>query len=336
MACGAVGLHHVGDEQIDRRTALHGNMHDGARARSRRERSRPSFSIRRALPAATVLPSTFAVTPWPPSSCTSVTRRGVDVLAVGALDAQGDGVLGPALGQRGGFHAAASSVTPSAGVDARDLKGALGQGAGLIKHHDAGAGQLFQIGGALDEDAAGGSAADAAEEAQRDGDDQRAGAADDQEGQGAVDPVAKAGGLAHEQQHDRRQNGQRQCAVADGGGVDAGKAGDEVLGAGLLHAGIFHQVENFGDGGFAELLGGAHLQQAGHVHAAADDLVAGAARRGAGSRRSGRRCSGRKRPPRSRRRWAPARRAAPRCTVPTSTSSGSTCSSLPSSSSMLA
>ncbi len=40
-------------------------------------------------------------------------------------------------------------------------------------------------------------------------------------------------------------------------------------------AGIFHKVQNFGNGGFAEFLGGFHLQQAGHVHAAADDLVAG-------------------------------------------------------------
>lgn len=32
-------------------------------------------------------------------------------------------------------------------MDAGDLEGALGQGAGLIKHHDAGAGQLLQMGG---------------------------------------------------------------------------------------------------------------------------------------------------------------------------------------------
>ena len=161
-------------------------------------------------------------------------------------------------------------------MDAHHLEGALGQGARLIKHHDAGAGQLLQIGGALDQDAAGRRAADAAEEAQWDGDDQSAGAADDQEGQGAVDPVTEAGGLAHQQQNDGGNKGQRQCAVADGGGIDPGKAGDEVLGAGLLHAGIFHKVEDLGNGGFAELLGGPHLQQAGHVHTAADDLITGA------------------------------------------------------------
>ena len=192
---------------------------------------RPSFAIRRALPAATGLPSTLAVTPWPPSSSTSVTRVSVDVLAVSSLDAQGDGVLRPALGQRSGFHEAVFG-TALRGIDLGDFEGALRQGAGLIKDDDAGIGQLFQIGRALDEDAAGGSAADAAEEAQRDGDDQCAGAADDEEGEGAVDPVAEAGGLAHQQQNDGRNEGQRQRAVADRRGIHPGKAGDEVLGAG--------------------------------------------------------------------------------------------------------
>ena len=183
-------------------------------------------------------------------------------------------MLGPAFGQGSGLHQL--FVGDAVGrVDAGDLEGALGQGAGLIKHHDAGAGQLLQIGGALDQDAAGGSTADAAEEAQRNADDQCAGAADDQEGQGAVDPVPKAGRLAHQQQHDGRQEGQRQRTVADSRSVYPGKAGDEVFGAGLFHAGIFHQIENFRDGGLAEFLGGPDSQQAGHVHAAADDLVSG-------------------------------------------------------------
>ena len=198
----------------------------------------------------------------------------VDVLAVSSLDAQGDGVLRPALGQRSGFHEAVFG-TALHGADLDDLEGTLGQGAGLIKDDDAGIGQLFQIGRALDEDAAGGSAADAAEEAQRDRDDQCAGAADDEEGKGAVDPVAEAGGLAHQQQNDGGNEGQRQRAVADRRGIHPGKAGDKVLGAGLLHAGIFHEVENFRDGGFAKLLGGPDLEQAAHVDTAADDLIAG-------------------------------------------------------------
>ena len=199
---------------------------------------------------------------------------GVDGLAVGSFDAQGDGVLGPAFRQRSGFHQCGVGHALG-GVDAGDLKGALRQGAGLIEHHNAGVCQLFQIGRAFDEDAAGGSTADAAEKAQRDGDDQRTGAADDKEGQSAVDPIVKAGGLSHEQQHHRRQESQRQCAVADSGGVHPGKAGDKVFCPRLFHAGIFHQIEDLRDGRFAKFLSGAHLQQAGHVYAAADDLVPG-------------------------------------------------------------
>ena len=145
-------------------------------------------------------------------------------LAVGSFDAQGDGVLRPAFRQCSGFHQCGVGHALG-GVDAGDLKGALRQGAGLIEHHNTGVGKLFQIGRALDEDAAGGSAADAAEKAQRDGDDQRTGAADDKEGQSAVDPVAKAGGLSHKQQHHRRQKRQRQCAVADSGGCTPGQSG---------------------------------------------------------------------------------------------------------------
>lgn len=43
----------------------------------------------------------------------------------------------------------------------------------------------------------------------------------------AVGPHAPRGGIAHQKIDDRGQNGQRQRAVAHGGGVDAGKAGDE-------------------------------------------------------------------------------------------------------------
>lgn len=72
----------------------------------------------------------------------------IDLPAVSGLDAEGDGVLGPALGQRGSFHQLLLAGA-LCGVDAGHFKGALGQGAGLVEHNDAGAGQLFQIGGTL-------------------------------------------------------------------------------------------------------------------------------------------------------------------------------------------
>ncbi len=103
------------------------------------------------------------------------------------------GVLGPALGQRGSFHQLLLAGA-LCGVDAGHFKGALGQGAGLVEHNDAGAGQLFQIGGTLDQNAAGRCTADAAEEAQGNADDQCAGAADNKEGQGTVDQSPKRAG----------------------------------------------------------------------------------------------------------------------------------------------
>ena len=159
-------------------------------------------------------------------------------------------------------------------VDGGDLEHALGQGAGLVKHHALHPGQRLQIVGALDEDALLAGAADTGEEAQGDADYQRAGAAGNKECQGAVDPPLPLTVHAARQPDHRRQDGQRQSAVTHSGGVDAGEPGDKVLGAGLAGAGVFHQLQDLGHGGFAELLGGADLQQAGHVDAAADDLVA--------------------------------------------------------------
>ena len=54
-----------------------------------------------------------------------------------------------------------------------------------------------------------------------------------------------------------------------------GKLGNKVFSAGLFQAGIFHHVQDLGNGGFTVQLGGAQLQQAVAVHAAADDLAAG-------------------------------------------------------------
>ena len=187
---------------------------------------------------------------------------GVQGGLAGPAEALGDGVIGIALGQSGGLHQGVG-VDSLGGVDLSHLKDAPGQGAGLIKDYDAGAGELFQIGGALDQDAAAAGPADPAEEAQGDGDDQGAGAGNDQEGQGPVDPVPKGGGLAQQGQHQGRHHSQGQCAVADRGGVYPGEPGDKVLGPGLFHAGIFHQVQNLGDGGLPELPAGLDPEQAG-------------------------------------------------------------------------
>ena len=59
------------------------------------------------------------------------------------------------------------------------------------------------------------------------------------------------------------------------GGVVAGKAGDEALGARLLLRGVLHQIEDARDGGVGVGLGHAHGERAGEVDAARYDLFAG-------------------------------------------------------------
>ena len=165
------------------------------------------------------------------------------------------------------------------GMDGGDGEGAAGQGTGLVEHHGVRLGQLFQIVAALHQDAALGGAADAAEKAQGHGDHQCAGAGDDQEGQGTVEPF-RPGGARQEgggySQH-RQQNGgdqeQSQGGIHHAGGVILGKAGDELLADRFFLAGIFHQLQNFGDRGFLAGLGDGDPQQARQVHAAADDIV---------------------------------------------------------------
>ena len=193
--------------------------------------------------------------------------------AAGLLQALADRVRGRALGERRVFKQLV--VLHRAVVHARDLEHALRERAGLVEDDDLGLGQGLEIVRALDEDALVSCAAETREEAQRDADDQRAGAGDDKERERAVDPHAPRGGTAHQKVDERRQNGQRQRAVAHGGGVDAGKAGDERLGAGLVRAGVFHQLEDLRYCGLAEGLRRSDLQHARHVDAAADDLVAG-------------------------------------------------------------
>ncbi len=175
-----MGLYHIGDQKITGVHALDGHMNDGAGLADGGSLQAQLFHQ-----AGVAGGNGLAVHLGGHAVAAKFLHVGdtvrIDLPAVSGLDAQGDGVLGPALGQSSGFHQLLVGDAVCR-VDAGHLEGALGQGAGLIKHHNTGAGQLFQIGGTLDQNTAGGSTADAAEEAQRNADDQCAGAADDQEG----------------------------------------------------------------------------------------------------------------------------------------------------------
>ena len=88
--------------------------------------------------------------------------------------------------------------------DLLHTENALGQRSGFVKHNGIGLGKSFQTVASLYENTHAGSAANAAEKAERDADDQCAGAGNDQKDQRAVQPVGKYG--SGDQQ--RRQNSQ--------------------------------------------------------------------------------------------------------------------------------
>ena len=135
-------------------------------------------------------------------------------------------------------------------VDGGDVEDALSEGAGLVKDHDLGVGQHLQVVAALHQNARPGGPADAAEEAQRHRDHQGAGAGDDQEDQGLMEPLAPVPaaqqGGEHGQQHGRHHHA---------GGVVPGEPGDEVLRLGLFAGGVLHQVQDLGHGGLLKGLG---------------------------------------------------------------------------------
>ena len=117
-------------------------------------------------------------------------------------------------------------------------------------------------------------AADAAEERQRHADDQRARARHHQEGEPAQHPVATRALPEQQRRHDGEQRGH----AHHGGGVVAREAGDEVLGACAFFSAAFSTSSRMRlTVDCLERLGRAHGEQAGQVHAARDDLVAGAA-----------------------------------------------------------
>ena len=69
-----------------------------------------------------------------------------------------------------------------------------------------------------------------------------------------------------------RDDGQQQGGDHDGRGIDRGKPGDEIFGTGFFVGGVFHQLQNAGDGGFSERFRYTDLQQTVQVDGSAVDL----------------------------------------------------------------
>src|SRR5690606_15070018 len=93
--------------------------------------------------------------------------------------------------------------------------------------------QGIQVVGAFDQDAPPRRAPDAAEIPDRDGQNQRARARNDQEDQGPVNPLGKL----RSRDQEGRQEGDGGRGPDHGGGVVAGKGGDELLRRGFAGGG---------------------------------------------------------------------------------------------------
>ena len=197
----------------------------------------------------------------------------VNFLAICFLQALADGVRRGTLGKRRILEKL--FLLHRAVVNGADLKHAFRQRAGLIEDDGLDLRECFQIVGALDQHAFLACPADAGKEAQGDAHNERARAAGNKECKRPVNPLLPFSAAAHRKARHRRNNCQRQRAVADSGGIDAGKFCDEILGSRLAGAGVFDKLENFGDCRLAEFLRRADFQDARHVDAAADNLVAG-------------------------------------------------------------
>ena len=91
-------------------------------------------------------------------------------------------------------------------MDSCDCECPVGEGTGLVKNDRPDICERFQIVGSFDEDPLTGGSADPAEKAQRNGDDQGAGAGNHQEDQRAVDPGAPAA-VKEQRRDDRQQHG---------------------------------------------------------------------------------------------------------------------------------
>ena len=193
---------------------------------------------------------------------------GIELALEGSAYRLRDGVVGERLGKGCNLEQRLLGVA-CLGVYRDNRERAVGERAGLVEDDGVNIGERLEVVGAFDEDAQLGRTADAAKEAQRHANHQCARAADDEEGQTAQNPVGP--GAGDQAAAEREYRG----GAGDGGRVDAGEARDEVLGARLLFAGVFYELQDARDGGLAKWLGGAHADEARHVDAATDDIVSG-------------------------------------------------------------
>ena len=145
---------------------------------------------------------------------------------------------------------------------------ALGDGAGLIHNNGCHVFQHFHGVAALEQDAQLGTGADAREEGQGHAQYQGAGAADDQEGQGGVDPFMPV--ACNQGRYNSYQDGQPYYDRC----IDPRETGDEFVDIRLVGRRVFHRIQDLGNHGFLQFFLHADLQHAGGVDAAGQHFVA--------------------------------------------------------------
>ena len=158
------------------------------------------------------------------------------LMFIGGADGMGDGVIAGCLYP--GSYTDQFLFRYLFGMDASHLEYALGQSTGLVKHHNAGTGQGFHVITALDQDALLAGSTYTAEKAERDGNNQGAGAADYQERQCADAPFFP---VACDQ---RRHQEQQYRGDTYGRSVNAGKTGNEVFRRRFPFGSVFDELQH--------------------------------------------------------------------------------------------
>ena len=128
------------------------------------------------------------------------------------------------------------------GVDSIDFEDPLRQRAGLIQHDDPGLGESINVIGTLYQDPLPRGTAYAGEEGERNGDHECAGAGDDEEGEGPVEPGGEV--TTEVAREERRDNSKQHRHTHDDRGVDPSKSGDEGLALRLVLSGLLHQLDD--------------------------------------------------------------------------------------------
>ena len=136
------------------------------------------------------------------------------------------------------------AVRQRAMMNVADLKITFCDRSGLVKCNRFDTRQCLHKVRSLDQDTLIASSADAAEEAQRNADNDSTWAADDKECERAVDPLRPDRIKTHEESNDWRDDCKRERTVANCRSIDSRELCDELLGFGLSGACIFNQIKD--------------------------------------------------------------------------------------------